>query len=285
MKLILLNERLATEPTTQLIRRAHELGLDGYDICVRPGYPVEPGNVEARLPLMADAFRKQGISLSMVTTRPDLVDPDEGDVAPLLRAMGRADIRLLKVGYFRLPRASRLDYTGQIAAARAKLARWEKKGRKFGIRICYHQHSSTDDYFLGSNAAALLDLLNGFDPKFIGANLDAGHLALEGEPFDLAVAIVREYLAIVSLNDVNLKRSDAASEMRSTSGAVRHSTSGNIVCVTPNSVATVTNSTTSTLCGPSGATSAYPTWSTSGTSAHTPTLATAHETLSTNGAR
>ena len=59
-------------------------------------------------------------------------------------------------------------------------------------------------------------MIRGFDPKRIGAFLDAGHLRAEGEEFDVAVSIVREHLSMVAVKDFLLERVD-----RENHGAVR----------------------------------------------------------------
>ena len=44
-----------------LVALAGEWGLDGYDLCVRPGYPVSPDNATAELPRVAAMFRAQNL--------------------------------------------------------------------------------------------------------------------------------------------------------------------------------------------------------------------------------
>jgi sugar phosphate isomerase/epimerase len=49
-------------------------------------------------------------------------------------------------------------------------------------------------------------LLKGFDPRYIGAYLDPGHLLVEGEEFAVGLAILKEYLSIIALKDVWKRR-------------------------------------------------------------------------------
>ena len=47
-----------------------------------------------------------------------------------------------------------------------------------------------------------MNLVKGFDPQHIGIFTDPGHLSLCGEPIDMALNIVQEYLAILAFKDL-----------------------------------------------------------------------------------
>src|SRR5690606_26109675 len=93
------------------------------------------------------------------------------------------------------------SYQEQVDAVRKALAEWEKLGRRYGIRVCYHTHSGP---YMGLNAAGLAHLMSGYDPEFLGAYLEPGHLLKTGEPFELAAAIAGPYLAAVGAKDRSL---------------------------------------------------------------------------------
>lgn len=65
---------------------------------------------------------------------------------------------------------------------------------------------------LGLNCAALMHLIDGFDPRHIGAYIDPAHMLLNGEPFAFGVGMVRDYLAIVALKDVLVSREPSGDE-------------------------------------------------------------------------
>ena len=60
MKLILFSKMLKDRSIDALADLAASLGIDGYDLAVRPGHPVNPDNVAAALPRpsLADAAEK-----------------------------------------------------------------------------------------------------------------------------------------------------------------------------------------------------------------------------------
>ena len=86
---------------------------------------------------------------------------------------------------------------------RRAFAAWEKLASIYNVKVCYHTHSH---YCMGLNAAALMHLLRDFDPALLGAYLDPGHFAVDGEPFDFGLAMAREYLSILSMKDVLIER-------------------------------------------------------------------------------
>jgi sugar phosphate isomerase/epimerase len=102
--------------------------------------------------------------------------------------------------------------------ARFKLDRWQDLSREFGVRICYHTHCGP---CLGMNAAGLETMLRGFDPTCIGAYIDPAHLVVNGEDFDLALAMLEPHLAAVALKDVRLRREETNGHGRAIAAWVR----------------------------------------------------------------
>lgn len=207
---IVFTKRLAGWSVDELVRQAHQLGIAGYDLAVRDGHLVNPQNVGTALPELVQTFRQNGLVVPMVSARADMISSRDADVPALLRAMAAADVRLLKIGYFRFPRTPAFNYPREVDACRPLLADWEKAGREHGVKICCHTHSTTTgDYFLGYSVASLLDLIDGLDPAWMGAYLDSGHLALEGEPMDLALRLASKYLCAIAVKDMQRERSTA----------------------------------------------------------------------------
>lgn len=202
MRLIMFSKMLKDRSPADLLALAQEWGLDGYDLCVRPGYAVNPDNAATELPRVVELFRAKGLDVPMVTGNFDLLEPEHPTAEPLLKAMAKADVRLLKLGYFHYDPLQH-DYMAEVERIRILFGRWERLARRHGVRICYHTHS---DKCMGLNGAALAHLLSGFDPGLIGAYLDPAHLAVEGEDFATAVGMVRPWLSLVAVKDVLLTR-------------------------------------------------------------------------------
>jgi len=146
-EIIVFTKLLKNKSLADLIAIGQAYGLDGYDLCVRPGYLVNPDNILETLVPAVKSLSQAGLAVPMVTGSLDLIDPDQSLVKPILKAMDQANIRLLKLGYFPFDPV-RQDYWQAVGHARRALARWEDLGKTYQVKICYHTHSRG---FLGIN--------------------------------------------------------------------------------------------------------------------------------------
>ncbi len=197
MRYILFTKLFREQSIEQLIETAKRAGVDGLDLCVRNGYPVNPGNARVELPKAAKRLREAGLIIPMISAATDLTDPSSDISETLFRACHDAGIRDIKIGYwpFKGP-----DYWKQVAAARKQIEAFAVLGSKYGVRTCLHTHSGSN---LGVNASALMHLLRGMNPSHVAAYLDPGHLALNGEPLPMAFDMTAQYLALVAIKDAN----------------------------------------------------------------------------------
>lgn len=182
----------------QLADAAEQVGCDGYDLAVRPGHPVHPDNAADALPAAAELMRSRGLTIGMVTGNFDLLWPDDPGAEALLAAMDAADVRLVKLGYYKFD-PHQMDYWSEVDRIRDALAGWAELGATHNVAVCYHTHSNR---CMGLNAGMLMHLLRGLDAAHLGAFIDSGHLMVEGEEFAVAVAMVKEYLRLVALKDL-----------------------------------------------------------------------------------
>jgi L-ribulose-5-phosphate 3-epimerase len=197
MQLIAFSKLFKDKSIDELAEMAHEYGLEGYDLCLRSGYPVNPDNAREELPRAAARMREAGLEIPMITAEGDLLEPSHPTAEPILGAMDEADVRLIKLGYFRLDPAEQ-DYWQEVDRIRAIFEGWEELGRKHQVKICYHTHSNR---CMGLNCASMMHLIRGCDPQHIGAYIDTGHMAVEGEEWAFGLAMVRDYLSMVALKD------------------------------------------------------------------------------------
>jgi sugar phosphate isomerase/epimerase len=172
-----------------------EVGLDGADLTVRPGYPVHPENALTELPRAAKAFADQGLLIGLVSTPTDLNDPASRAAQTIFEASAKAGIPAVKIGYF----PYRGNYDAGLAQARKRLAAFAKLAATTGVHVCYHTHSGN---YYGANAAALRLLLQDLDPHHVGAFVDTGHIAVGGSPIRLELDLVRPWLSLVAIKDI-----------------------------------------------------------------------------------
>jgi sugar phosphate isomerase/epimerase len=179
----------------RLIEALQYIGVDGVDLCVRDGYPVNPGNARKALPEAAERLRTAGLSIPMVTTPGDFTDPNAPVAEELFAACHDAQIPFIKLGYWQYKPG---NYWKQVEDARRDMEGFARIAARYGVKACLHTHSG---YFLGVNTAAAMHLVQGLDPAHIGVYLDPGHLALNGEPLSMAFEMAGEYLSLIALKD------------------------------------------------------------------------------------
>jgi sugar phosphate isomerase/epimerase len=178
-----------------LIAFCQEVGLDGVDLAVRPGYPIHPDNVLSELPKTAEAFRAAKLTIGLVSTVVTLNDPNAGAARAIFEACAKAAVPAVKIGYF--PYRDKFEATWK--AARERLAGFAQLAARTGVRACYHTHSGN---YLGNNGAGLRLLLQDLDPHHVGALVDTGHTAVGGGPFRMELDLVRSWLSLVAIKDM-----------------------------------------------------------------------------------
>lgn len=204
MQFVVFSKALKDKSPEELIQLAKDFGIDGYDLCVRPEYPINPDNAAKELVAVARQFEAEGLCIPMVTGNFDLLQADHPTAEPIFSAMDSAGIRLFKPGYFKFDPAEQ-NFWEEVDNIRRILEGWQELGRKYNVRTCYHTHSNR---CFSSNASMLSHLIRGFDPRYIGAYLDTAHMIVEGEEFPVAATILRDSLSIVSMKDVLLSRAE-----------------------------------------------------------------------------
>ena len=201
MKFIMFTKHLEGLDVPGLIRALKSVGVEGADLCVRPGYPVTPENATKELPAAAKAFEEEGLSIPLVTTPGDFTDPAIDNVEQLYAACGEAGVGHIKLGYWHWSMEE--GYWTAVDRIRKYLEGFQELSKKYGVKTCVHNHSGVS---MGLNSCAAMNLVKGFDPKYVGIFADPGHLSIVGEPINMALDIVREYLSLLAFKDLMRQR-------------------------------------------------------------------------------
>lgn len=196
MQFIMFTKHLEGKDVPGLIEALKFVGVEGADLCVRPGYPVTPENAATELPKTAKAFAEEGLSIPLVTGPARFIDPADPTVRPLFDACAEAGVKFIKLGYWMLGEG---DYWAAVRKVRKDLEGFEKIASETGVTALVHTHSGP---YMGLNASAAMHLVHGFDPDCVGVFLDPGHLAMDGEPVKMALNIVKEYLKVLAFKDL-----------------------------------------------------------------------------------
>lgn len=194
---IILNSKFFSELTPeQLALKTRDLGYDGIDLCVRREHPVHPGNADIALPKAVRTFEDAGLSCPLASAPVDFISATSPEAERIYAGCAESGVAFVKVGYWRYTQGA--DFWSLLDEARQGLARFVDLSEKHGVKTLYHTHSGT---CIGSNCAGLSQLLHDFDPMHVGAYVDFGHLALDGEDPAMAIAMVRDYLNAIGVKD------------------------------------------------------------------------------------
>ncbi|MCS6851514.1 MAG: sugar phosphate isomerase/epimerase [Gemmataceae bacterium] len=200
MRFVYFTKTLQSLDIPSIVRFLKDVGLDGADLAVRDGYPVNPGNVRSELPAALRAFRDHGLIVALVTAETRLTDPDSPAARTLFEVCGQAGIPAIKIGYF----VYKGKFEETLAEARRRLAGFARLAARTGTKAVYHTHSGN---MLGSNAAALRLLLQDLDPHHVGAYVDTGHVAIGGAPIGLELDMVRPWFSQLAIKDMAWEQS------------------------------------------------------------------------------
>jgi sugar phosphate isomerase/epimerase len=172
-----------------------EIGFDGINLPVRPSGHVLPERVTEDLPRAAEAFRKAGLSLPVITTA--ILDPRAPSTEAVLRTASS-----LGVGYYRL---GDLNYPANtplltaLEAHRARLAELAEVNRRFSISGAYQNHAGVR---VGSPVWDLWHLMRDLDPRWMGVEYDIRHATAEGgSAWPLGLRLLAPHIRTIDVKD------------------------------------------------------------------------------------
>ncbi len=180
-------------PLPQLAAHVKSLGFDLIELPVRPGFPVEPEQIERDLPAAVKLLADEGIGVLNVTA--DLPLDDER----LYSACAAAGIGMNRVMF----RQGELDYWAAESEARRQLDRALPLCQQYQLQIGIQNHSRR---FVPVNEMGAYQLLKDYDKAYVAAVWDPAHNALEGMDSDAALDILAPYLCLVNLKNAFWRR-------------------------------------------------------------------------------
>jgi len=173
-----------------------EMGFDGVDLTVRPGGHVAPEEVTERLPEAIDTLKSKGLVVPMITT--GITGAEEDHAEEIFRTASECGVRFLKLGYWRYREFGTIR--DQIEKARGQLGGLEALSRRHGVTAALHTHSGPN---LTANPAVVHMLLQDHDPRWLGAYIDPGHMAVEGgkSGWKMGIDLLDRYIKLVAIKD------------------------------------------------------------------------------------
>jgi len=173
LKVCVFSKHLQWLDWERMAQTAAEIGFDGIDLTVRNGGHVLPERVEQDLPKAAEAIRKAGLALPMVTA--GIVDTRTPHAESILRTLNALGIPRYRWGGFRYLDSKSIPE--RLEELRRETAVLAEMNRKYRACSMYHTHSGTE---VGASIWDLWLILKDLDPAWTGVNYDIGHATIEG---------------------------------------------------------------------------------------------------------
>lgn len=166
------------------------MGFDGVEFPLRDGFQLEPSDA-AQLPRLVHQFADHGLKIFSVASSTD---------EHIFDACAEAGIPMIRV----MPAIKHEDggYLASERKAREQLESILPLCEKYGVQVGIQQHYG--NYVVDS--MGLRHLLEGFDPKYVGAIWDAAHDALAGQQPEHGLDIVWEHLCMVNFKNAFYRR-------------------------------------------------------------------------------
>ena len=176
-----------------------EAGLDGIDCPLRPGGEILPGNATRQLPQYAEALRKKGLRLPLLTTA--ITSVSSPCTEDILRAGKKEGVQFYRLGFItRQPDAPPGE---QVREIRAQLTDLAALNKQVGIGAVFQNHSPAGRSYVGGNLAELYDIVKDFDPAQIGVAFDIGHaLVVLGDDWRPHFEKLKAHVKVVYIKDV-----------------------------------------------------------------------------------
>lgn len=177
-------------PGPELARFVHDLGFDGIELPVRPGFQVEPERVGQDLPVVADQLAGCGVRIFSVAAPAD---------EPTIAACGALNIPFVRV-MVDIPRDE--GYLEAVAEAQREYDRLVPLLEEHGVALGVQNHCGR----YVPHAMGLWHCIAKYDPKHVAAVWDAAHEAIGGAEPELAIDMVWSHLRMVNLKNAYWRR-------------------------------------------------------------------------------
>ena len=172
------------------------MGFEGADLTVRKGGYVLPEEVTKRLPEAIEMLESKGLSVPMITT--NVIEAGRGYAEEIFQMASECGVEFIKLGYWRYEGFGKIKE--QIEKVHDNLKGIYELSKEYGVTAAIHIHSGD---CLSANPAVLWMLLQNYDPEYLGAYIDPGHMAVEGgrSGWKMGMDLLQEHTKMVAVKD------------------------------------------------------------------------------------
>ncbi len=184
-------------PAAEIAAKLAAMGFQGIEAPVRPKGQVEPERVEEDLPKLAEALKKEGLVITVMTSGINEVSKEQ-HTEKVLRTAAALGIKRFRMNYFKYD--LKRPILPQLDEIRPRVADLVAFCREAGIKPVYQNHSGKD--YFGAPIWDLATVFSAHDPSDIGVAFDIGHATVEGaKAWPLNFATIRPWLDTVYIKE------------------------------------------------------------------------------------
>lgn len=177
-------------PLPELGRFVHDLGFDGVELPVRPGFQVDPDHVSPGLCDAARVLGDYGVSVSSIAGPTD---------ERTIEACAEAGVPIIRICVAIPKNCGYLEHEAEVQRGFDRLV---PALDRCGITIGVQNHCDRQV----ANAMGVRHLIEQYDARHIAAVWDPAHCALNGEIPELAADILWPHLCMVNLKNAFWRR-------------------------------------------------------------------------------
>ncbi|MEM3694287.1 MAG: sugar phosphate isomerase/epimerase family protein [Candidatus Bathyarchaeia archaeon] len=178
------------------------MGFDGADLTVREGGYVPPEESAKKLPEAIEILRSKGLEVPMITT--NITDARRDRAEEILKTASECGVKYVKLGYWRYKGFGKI--TECIEEAKAQIRELYMLSKEYGITATIHTHAGP---YLSADPGLLFMLLRDYEPDWMGAYIDPGHMFAETGPYgwEMAIDLLAPYIRLVAAKNYRWIRS------------------------------------------------------------------------------
>ena len=179
----------------EMARVCRESGLDGVDLTVRPGGHVLPENVEKDMPRAAEAIRKEGLELTMMTSR--INNPDDPLTERVLKTASGLGVKYYRLGYFNYEKDKSIHKN--LQNFKSRMEGLAELNEKYGIHGAYQNHAGAR---FGGPVWDIWNVIHDMDPQWTGCQYDIRHAVVEGaQSWPLGLKALKSHIRCLVIKD------------------------------------------------------------------------------------
>ncbi len=174
-RLCFFTKHLIGLPFDDIAALGAEMGVDGIEAPVRPKGHVEPAAVETELPKLAEALKKQGLEITIMTSGINEVSAEQ-NTEKVLRTAAALGIKRFRMSYFKYDLSKPI--WPQLDEIKPKIKDLVQLCDEIGIQPLFQNHSGKD--YVAAPVWDMYSIMREYKPEQFSFVFDILHATVEG---------------------------------------------------------------------------------------------------------